>query len=377
MTSSTLSILLVGGTGSIGRLVAERALADGHRVRVLTRRPEAVTSGADAVVGDLTDPSTVDAAVDGIDAVVFTHGAPYGSSLLQDVDYGGVRNVLEAIGAHTVRIALMTAIGVTNRAGGFHDWKRRSERLVRASGHPYTIVRPSWFDMNDTDQHRLRFLQGDRRWAGSPADGEAIDLIRTAHDLGYRFFDTAEVYAGTYPDGSISSNEELVGEALGPVRDDVVIATKFGVEITEDGLAADSRPETIRNSVDGSLRRLGVDRIDVYYQHRQDPSVPVEEVAGVMQELIAAGKIAAWGAVRGRGGHDPSRPRRQPGDCGPESLFHDGPALRERLRCARGTRDFAGGILSAGQRVPDRSSPQGSGVRRRHRLPSPHAAVLR
>lgn len=171
MTSSTLSILLVGGTGSIGRLVAERALADGHRVRVLTRRPEAVTSGADAVVGDLTDPSTVDAAVDGIDAVVFTHGAPYGSSLLQDVDYGGVRNVLEAIGAHTVRIALMTAIGVTNRAGGFHDWKRRSERLVRASGHPYTIVRPSWFDMNDTDQHRLRFLQGDRRWAGSPADG--------------------------------------------------------------------------------------------------------------------------------------------------------------------------------------------------------------
>lgn len=124
---------------------------------------------------------------------------------------------------------------------------------------------------------------------------EAIDLIRTAHDLGYRFFDTAEVYAGTYPDGSISSNEELVGEALGPVRDDVVIATKFGVEITEDGLAADSRPETIRNSVDGSLRRLGVDRIDVYYQHRQDPSVPVEDVAGVMQELIDAGKIAAWG----------------------------------------------------------------------------------
>lgn len=171
MTSTTLSILLVGGTGSIGRLVARRALADGHRVRVLTRRPAAAPSGTEAVAGDLTDPATLIAAVEGIDAVVFTHGAPYGSSEVRDVDYGGVRSVLAAIGDRDVRIALMTAIGVTNRAGGHHDWKRRSERLVRASGHPCTIVRPGWFDMNEPDQLSLHFLQGDRRWAGSPADG--------------------------------------------------------------------------------------------------------------------------------------------------------------------------------------------------------------
>lgn len=124
---------------------------------------------------------------------------------------------------------------------------------------------------------------------------EAIRLLRDAHEIGCTFFDTAECYTGTYPDGTPSINEELVGEALGPVRDDVVIATKFGVEITDSGLHTDSRPETIRRSVDGSLRRLGVDRIDLYYQHRQDPDVPVEDVAGVMSELIDAGKITAWG----------------------------------------------------------------------------------
>lgn len=124
---------------------------------------------------------------------------------------------------------------------------------------------------------------------------EAIHLLRYAKEIGYTFFDTAECYTGTHPDSTPSINEELVGDALRPVRDRVVIATKFGVEITADGLRTDSRPETIRRSVDGSLRRLGVDRIDLYYQHRQDPDVPVEEVAGVMAELIDAGKIAAWG----------------------------------------------------------------------------------
>lgn len=123
----------------------------------------------------------------------------------------------------------------------------------------------------------------------------AVRLIRQAHDVGYTFFDTAESYTGTYPDGTPSINEEIVGEALRLVRSEVVIATKFGVEITGQGLRTDSRPETIRASVDGSLRRLGVDRIDLFYQHRQDPGVPVEDVAGVMGDLIDAGKIAAWG----------------------------------------------------------------------------------
>lgn len=124
---------------------------------------------------------------------------------------------------------------------------------------------------------------------------QAVRLIRDAHDLGYTFFDTAECYTGTHSDGTPSINEELVGDALATVRDEVVIATKFGVEITPEGLRTDSSPETIRRSVDGSLRRLGVDRIDLYYQHRQDPQVPVENVAAVMGELIDAGKIAAWG----------------------------------------------------------------------------------
>ncbi len=126
-----LTILLVGGTGSIGRLVARRALADGHTVRVLTRRPASAPAGTEAVAGDLTDASTLAAAVEGIDAAVFTHGAPYQSPKVRDVDYGGVLNVLTAIGDRPVRIALMTAIGVTNRAGGYHDWKRRSERLPK------------------------------------------------------------------------------------------------------------------------------------------------------------------------------------------------------------------------------------------------------
>jgi uncharacterized protein YbjT (DUF2867 family) len=171
MTSQPLTILAVGGTGSIGQHVVARVLADGHRVRVLSRRSAAVPAGAHMVRGDLTDAASLAAAVDGVDAVVFTHGAPYTSPAVRDVDYGGVRNVLIALGDRPVRIALMTAIGVTNRAGGYHDWKRRGERLVRASGHPHTIVRPGWFDYNDADQHRLQFLQGDRRWAGSPADG--------------------------------------------------------------------------------------------------------------------------------------------------------------------------------------------------------------
>jgi aryl-alcohol dehydrogenase-like predicted oxidoreductase len=131
---------------------------------------------------------------------------------------------------------------------------------------------------------------------GAPTEkGEAVAMIRKAHDMGYDFFDTAECYTGVNADGSTSYNEELVGEALKDVRDDVVIATKFGVEHTSSGLVMDSRPQTIRKSVEGSLRRLGVEAIDLYYQHRIDPEVEPETVAEVMGELIAQGKIRAWG----------------------------------------------------------------------------------
>ena len=134
---------------------------------------------------------------------------------------------------------------------------------------------------------------------GAPTEeGEAIRLLQKAFHFGYTFFDTAEVY-GTAEDPHI--NEELVGKALAPVRDQVVIATKFGLRFDfESGrvpvpLIPDSRPETIRRSVEGSLRRLGTDHIDLYFQHRIDPKVEPEEVAQVMAELIHQGKITHWG----------------------------------------------------------------------------------
>jgi pyridoxine 4-dehydrogenase len=118
---------------------------------------------------------------------------------------------------------------------------------------------------------------------------EGIKVIRAAVDLGVTFFDTAEVY-GPF------TNEELVGEALAPVRDRVVIATKFGFKI-EGGKQAglDSRLEHIREVAEASLRRLKTDRIDLLYQHRVDPKVPIEEVAGTVKELIRAGKVRHFG----------------------------------------------------------------------------------
>lgn len=126
----------------------------------------------------------------------------------------------------------------------------------------------------------------------------AVKTIKQAVEMGYDFFDTAEVY-GTSNDPH--ENELLVGEALKDIRDKVIIATKFGIRFDMSSsevnkpLIPDSRPEVIRASVDASLKRLGTDHIDLYYQHRTAPNVPVEEVAGVMSELIRAGKITHWG----------------------------------------------------------------------------------
>lgn len=123
----------------------------------------------------------------------------------------------------------------------------------------------------------------------------AIDTIREAYKLGYNFFDTAECYTGTNADGTTSYNEEIVGEALKDVRDNVVIASKFGVTHKGDHLEFDSSPEKIRESIEGSLKKLQTDHIDLYYQHRIDPKVEPEVVAGVMKELMEEGKIKAWG----------------------------------------------------------------------------------
>lgn len=131
---------------------------------------------------------------------------------------------------------------------------------------------------------------------GAPADvKEMKELLAQAVDLGCTFFDTAECYTGINPDGTTAYNEELVGEGLKPYRDKLVIASKFGVQHAGSGLAMDSRPETIRKAIEGSLKRLQTDHIDLYYQHRVDPEVPPEDVAGVMADLMGEGKITHGG----------------------------------------------------------------------------------
>ena len=134
---------------------------------------------------------------------------------------------------------------------------------------------------------------------GAPADHrEMTELLAKAVDMGYTFFDTAEVYGTSERP---HDNEELLGEALRPYRDRIAIATKFGLRFdTGSGivpypLLPDSRPETIRRAVEGSLRRLQTDYIDLYYQHRPDPNVPMEDVAGTVADLIKEGKVLYWG----------------------------------------------------------------------------------
>ena len=133
---------------------------------------------------------------------------------------------------------------------------------------------------------------------GPPADkGEMIKMLRSANDLGVTHFDTAEAY-GPF------ANETLVGEALQPIRDRVTIATKFGFDINlETGArtgGTNSKPEHIKRVADASLKRLWTDHIDLFYQHRVDPNVPIEDVAGAVKDLIAEGKVRDFGPLRGR-----------------------------------------------------------------------------
>lgn len=224
MTDRRLTILAVGATGSIGSLVVEEAIRQGHKVRALVRsasKARQLPREAESVSGDLTRPETLSAAVDGIDAIVFTHGSDGGGKAASEaVDYGGVRNILAALGSRKARVALMTAIGVTNRNSSYnrstesHDWKRRSERLIRASGLQYTIVRPGWFDYNGSDEHKLVLLQGDKRHSGTPKDG-AIARQQLA-DVLVRSLTSDQAQRKTF---------ELVS-TKGPVQDD--FDTLFG-----------------------------------------------------------------------------------------------------------------------------------------------------
>ena len=175
---------------------------------------------------------------------------------------------------------------------------------------------------------------------GPPKDKkEMTDLLHAAVDRGITFFDTAEVYGPFL-------NEELVGEALAPFRGKVVIATKFGFDLSggdnRPGAApVNSRPEQIKRAVEGSLKRLKVETIDLYYQHRVDPNTPIEDVAGAVKELIQAGKVKHFGMSEAGGQDDSPRPRRPARHRGAERIF----AVVEKARAgidpdARGTRDW-------------------------------------
>ena len=155
---------------------------------------------------------------------------------------------------------------------------------------------------------------------GPPKDKQEMTaLLRAAVERGVTFFDTAEVY-GPF------TNEELVGEALAPFREQVVIATKFGFDLSgsdkRPGAAGlNSRPEHIKQAVEGSLKRLKVETIDLLYQHRVDPNVPIEDVAGAVKELIQQGKVKHFGLVGSRRANHPPRARRSAGHGAPERIL--------------------------------------------------------
>lgn len=249
------TVLVVGATGGIGRLVVQEAVREGFAVRALARNPrkaaDVLPPGAEVVEGDLTRPETLEGAVSGVDAIIFTHGANGGEDP-QAVDYDGVRNVLLALNGRRVRIVLMTAIGLTNRTafGTLVDWKRRSERLLRASGLPYTIVRPGWFDYNEPGQDREIALQGDRRRTGTPADG---GIARTQ---------IAEVLVHAL------SSDDALGKTL-------------------ELIAGDGEPVT---DFDAFFAPLQADPPGTLDGVQDDPNMPLdEEPEGIREELAAMG----------------------------------------------------------------------------------------
>jgi len=188
MRATPSNVLVVGATGGIGRRAVAAAQHHGVPVTALVRdlgRGERVLPGVELVQGDLEQTESLGAAVQGVDAIVFTHGGPGSPDTARRIDYGGVANVLRALDGATPRIALMTSIGVSRRespnssVGQLLEWKRRSERLVRASGSAYTIVRPGWFDAVGSGDDRLVFAHGDTGNGGIGRDQLAEVLVRS------------------------------------------------------------------------------------------------------------------------------------------------------------------------------------------------------
>ena len=185
------------------------------------------------------------------------------------------------------------------------------------------------------------------------SDAESIRTIQRALELGVTHIDTAEIY-GPY------ANEELVGRALEGRRDDVVVATKFGLVSHSGGGPGvlDSSPANIRNAVEGSLKRLATDRIDLYYQHRVDPNTPIEDTVGALAQLVRRGQGPAHRPVRGRPRNDPPRPRRAPDRGASDRVLplDPRPGGRAAAAAARARHRFRA-LLAARPRLPHRQAP--------------------
>jgi uncharacterized protein YbjT (DUF2867 family) len=186
MNQRPTHVLVVGATGGIGSRVVAAAQRLDLPVRALVRdafRAERSLPGVELVRGDLEQPGSLADALEGVDAVVFTHGGDGSPDQARRIDYGGVANVLHALDGRNPRITLMTSIGVSRQGRGsvgeLLDWKRRSERLVRASGAPYTIVRPGWFDHVGPGDGRLVLEQRDTGNGGIGRDQLAEVLVRS------------------------------------------------------------------------------------------------------------------------------------------------------------------------------------------------------
>ena len=208
---------------------------------------------------------------------------------------------------------------------------------------------------------------------GPAADkGEMIQLMRSAHDKGITFFDTAEAY-GPF------ANEELVGEALEPIREQVVIATKFGFDIDPEtgkrGPGTNSRPDHIKAAAAACLKRLRTDHIDLFYQHRVDPNVPIEEVAGAVKDLIAEGKVRHFGLSEAGEGRSARPTRYSPSQhCRANTRFSGADPKTRCCPCSKSSAS-ASFLQSSRRGLPDREDRREHEVRA-DRLPQSRAALL-
>ena len=197
-------------------------------------------------------------------------------------------------------------------------------------------------------------------YSGSPDRQEMVALLRAAVERGVTFFDTAQVY-GPF------RNEELVGEALAPFKGQVTVATKFGFQFDQQGQTSglSSRPEYIKQTADESLRRLGVDTLDLFYQHRVNPEVPIEDVAGAVKELIEAGKVRGFGMSEAAAStiRRPTGPARH---CGAERVLAVVATARGGgAATAGGTGHRLRPLQPTRQGIPDRHDHRGHRIRQR------------